>query len=350
MPTPALDLAPITRHFRAMAGSWILIAAVHHIKVFEALRDSPLSFGELQQRLALKDRPMMVLIPSLLAMGLLAQNREGKFLITETGRYLTTTCPDNLIGYVGLEKDNADVATLVQHLKNDGPENHAAGIAYVKEAAAPSPMDDPQDARFFTLALAGRARYLAPLVAAKMTRSAGHLLDVAGGTGYYTYEWLLANPEGTATILDRPQVLQVARELLEEFCQSGREGAAGVKDRVRFLPGDMLADELPRADVLLAASLFHDWPADTCALLADKFADALNPGGALWIHDAFLDDALDGPLAVTDYSVMLFLVTKGRAYSRQEYRHWLAQAGLVPSPEYLPTLMDYGLIAASKSA
>jgi hypothetical protein len=349
METPVLDLAPITRHLRAMASSWVLVVAVHHIKVFEALSGSALSWPELQQKLGLKDRPMSVLVPALLAMELLTL-RQGELALTQLGRFLTAACPANLIGYVGLEKEDAGVLALVQHLRNDGPENPETGVSYVKDEAAPSPMDDPGSARFFTLALAGRARYLAPVVAAHLPRSQGHLLDVAGGTGYYTYEWLLANPAATATLLDRPEVLKVAQHLLEEFCRSGRPGAATVKHRVKFLPGDMLVDELPATDLLLAASLFHDWPAETCTLLAQKFAHALNPGGELWIHDAFLNDALDGPLAVTDYSVMLFLGTKGRAYSSKEYRQWLSQAGLQPSPVNIPTLMDYGLIRAVKPA
>jgi hypothetical protein len=348
MEIPVLDLAPITRHLRAVASSRILIVAVHHIKVFEALRESPLSLPELQQKLGLADRPMMVLVPALYAMEMLTTNSDGKILHSELGKFLTSTCPANLTSYVGLEKDDAGVVALAQHLRNDGPGNAAQGVSYVKDEIAPSPMDDPHDARFFTLALSGRARYLAPLVAAKITRSDGHLLDVAGGTGFYTFEWLLANPRATATILDRPEVLKIAQALLQDFCQSERPGAAGVKERVSFLPGDMLADALPRTDLLLAASLFHDWPAGVCEFLSQKFADALNPGGTLWIHEAFLNDACDGPLAVTDYSVMLFLGTKGRAYSRKEYRHWLTRAGLDPSPENIPTLMDYGLISASK--
>jgi hypothetical protein len=83
-------------------------------------------------------------------------------------------------------------------------------------------------------------------------------------------------------------------------------------------------------------------------VLAKKFAAALNPSGELWVHDAFLDDTLDGPIAVTDYSAMLFLGTKGRAYSRKEYRTWLSNAGLQPTTVEIPTLMDYGLISANK--
>jgi hypothetical protein len=209
-------------------------------------------------------------------------------------------------------------------------------------------MDDPETSRHLTLALAGRAQLLSPLVAGALPQVAGHLLDVAGGTGLFAYEWLLNNPRSTATVFDRPQVLTVAAEFLDQFCRSGRSGAEGVRQRVRLMPGNMLDDDLPRANLILAASLFHDWPVATCEALARRFAHVLEPGGELWVHDAFLNDEMDGPLAVTDYSAQLFWFTKGRAYSRNEYRAWFSAAELIASSEASPTRMDYGLIAARK--
>lgn len=348
MNTPLLDLAPITRHLRAKASSHLLVAAVHHLAVFEELNKGPKSIRELQQKLYLKERPAMVLFPALCAMGLVQVNTEDKLQLTEPGKYLTAACGANLIGYTGLEKQDAGVLQMTEWLRNDGPENTMQGLSYVKDEQAPSPMDDAITARYFTMALAGRAKYLSPIVAGKITKREGHLLDIAGGTGYYTYEWLLENRGSTATIFDRPEVLKVASELLDDFCKGDRTGVDTVKERVNFMPGDMLADKLPKADILLAASVFHDWPTETCKVLAKKFTEATNPGGELWVHDSFLDDTMDGPIAVTDYSAMLFLATKGRAYSRKEYRSWFSEAGLILSLENIPTLMDYGLITAYK--
>ena len=343
-----LDLAPITRHLRAMYGSRLLVAAVHHLSVFEVLSSGPLSMAELQTALALKERPALVLFSALCAMELLTHDESDRLRLTELGQYLTQIQTPNLTGYTGLEKDDPGVVEMAVRLRNDGPLETPEGISFVKEGEGPSPMDDAQLARHFTLGLAGRARFLSPLVAANMTKHDGHLLDVAGGTGYYTYEWLLQNPKATATLLDRPAVLAVAAELLDEFIQSGRPGAETVEARVTFQAGDMLTDELPQTDLLLAASLFHDWPTETCRMLAQRFASAIRPGGELWIHDAFLNDTLDGPLAVTDYSAQLFWGTKGRCYSRAEYRSWFSEAGLLPTAENIPTQLDYGLISAQK--
>jgi len=63
MPSSLLDLAPITRHLRAKASSQLLVAAIHHIPVFEVLQKGARSLNDLQQELQLKDRPAMVLFP-----------------------------------------------------------------------------------------------------------------------------------------------------------------------------------------------------------------------------------------------------------------------------------------------
>ncbi len=336
-----LDLAPITRHLRAKAGSHLLVAAVHHFNVFEILSEKPTTIAQMKEQLALADRPAMVLFPALCAMGFL--KKEGELLsLTALGTFLSRKNPHNLIGYAGLELQDPGVEHVTQWLKHDGPIDTAQGVSYIKDEHADSPMDDPEAATFFTLALAGRAKYLSPLVAANISRRTGHLLDIAGGTGYYTYEWLKANPDATATLIDRPEVLKTAKNILHTWYDDS------IAKRVNFYGADMLTDELPKGDMVLAASLFHDWPVPVCEKLMKKFADCLHPGGELWVHDAFLDDELNGPLAVADYSTLLFLGTKGRCYSRKEYRNWFTAAGLTPTTDNIPTLMDYGLIAARK--
>lgn len=346
--TPAsVDPAPIVHHLRGVFASRLLVAAVAHLRVFEHVAAERHTLESLRHALQLAERPACVLFPSLRAMGLLTVDATGAVSLTPTGKFLTHTEPCHLIDYVGLEAGDSGVLEMVARLRHDGPLSND-GVAFVKDDAALSPMDVPHTARAFTLALAGRARLLAPLAARAMPASAGHLLDVASGTGFFTYEWLRANPQARATVLDRPAVLEVARELLREFATRDA-AAATVPRRVDFLPGDMLQDALPRADVILAASVFHDWPEAVCRHLMQRFADALPTGGTLCIHDSFLNDAMDGPLAMTDYSTQLFWHTKGRLYSRAEFRAWMRAAGLLPTRTDTPTLMDYALITATQS-
>ncbi len=92
----------------------------------------PIPVPELQQKQHLKERPAMVLFPALCAIGMAEYTSEGLFQLTELGKYATAGCPANLIGYAGLEKQDAGVLQMTEWLRNDGPENAAEGFSYVR--------------------------------------------------------------------------------------------------------------------------------------------------------------------------------------------------------------------------
>jgi hypothetical protein len=117
-----------------------------------------------------------------------------------------------------------------------------------------------------------------------------------------------------------------------------------VADRLECRPGDMFRDPVPGGpDVVLLSNVLHDWDVPECRSLVRRCAAALPPGGRLLIHDAFLNDTLDGPLPVALYSAALFTLTEGRAYSAAEYRAWLSEAGLAAGT-VIPTLIHSGVL------
>ena len=204
-------------------------------------------------------------------------------------------------------------------------------------------MDRDASARHLTLALAARARNVAPALALALPLwGAKRLLDVGGGSGLYAMAYLQAQPGLEAVIWDRPEVLKVADQLARE---------QGVSDRLTLVPGDMFADPVPSGcDVHLLSNILHDWDEADCQRLVARLADALPAGGQIVIHDVFLNDALDGPLSIALYSAALFSLTEGRAYSAREYRTWLRAAGLQPSETIVPTLVSCGALVARGAA
>jgi SAM-dependent methyltransferase len=146
---------------------------------------------------------------------------------------------------------------------------------------------------------------------------------------------LQKNPGLRATVVDRPEVLKVTQEMAH---------SCGVADRLSVQPGDMFRDPLPTGDIVLLSNILHDWDVPECRALVARCAAVLKPGGELLIHDVFLDDALDGPLAMALYSAALFTLTEGRLYSALEYRVWLADAGL-EAQSVTPTAIHCGVLA-----
>jgi len=212
------------------------------------------------------------------------------------------------------------------------------GVGFIYREDLPSAMEQEATARHFTLALAGRAKNVAPILAERVPLdSARRLLDVGGGTGIYSMACLQKNPRLRAVVWDRPEVLKIAGEMASQYRLS---------DRLDLCAGDMFVDPVPPgADVMLLSNILHDWDVGEGRALLARCAAALPSGGRLLIHDVYLNDALDGPLPIALYSAALFSFTQGRAYSAEEYRGWLTSAGLTPEP-LIPTLIHCGVLPA----
>ena len=343
---PQLNPTPIFEHFRGSYGSELLTAAVAHFNVFERLSNAPCDLDELRASLGLEPRPAIVLFTALRAFGLMTKGADDRFSLTEMARQHLVPGADFDVGdYVGLAANSPGVLEMVERLKTNRPagtdDEGQSGAAFIYRDGIKSAMEQQDLARHFTLALAGRAKNVAPFLAEQLSLDGtSKILDVGGGTGIYSIALLQKNAELRAVVLDRPEVLKVASEMADQY---------GVANRLELLAGDMFADELPSdCDVILLSNILHDWDLPECRTLIQRCTDALAPEGQLVIHDVFLNDELDGPLPIALYSAALFTLTEGRAYSAAEYRQWLADASLDVSDEIVPTLIHCGALTGTK--
>jgi predicted O-methyltransferase YrrM len=346
---PATDPTPIFEIVRGSYATELLAAAVAHFNVFGRLAVAPLSEEDLRHDLGLAPRPMTILLTALKAFGLLSE-RAGRLHLSALAReHLAPGSPFNISDYIGLAASSAGVREMVERLRTNRPagaESGQQGAAFIYREGIASAMEHEDLARHLTLALAGRAKNVAPHLAARVPLNDAHLvLDVGGGTGIYSIALLQKYAQLRAVVLDRPEVLKVAGELARTY---------GVEARLKLVAGDMFrdlagwTDHHPAPDVVLFSNVLHDWDVPQCHELTAQAAALLPSGGQLLIHDVFLNDALDGPLPIALYSAALFCLTEGRAYSAAEYCGWLTAAGLTPQP-IVPTLIHCGVLAAWKA-
>jgi len=346
-PLPQTDPTLIFEHYRGAYATELLTAAVSHLDLFSHLAHAPMSLAALRSAVGLAERPATVLLVALRAMGLIAGDWLERLELTPIAREHLLPGGAFYVGdYIGLSADTPGVLEMVRRLRQNSAtrETTAAGVAATaftfREGTAESAMDHADSARRLTLALAGRAKNVAPALASNLPLGdARRLLDVGGGTGLYSLALLKANPLLTAVVWDRPEVLKVAGGFASEHA---------LQDRLELIPGDMFASSVPSGcDTILLSNILHDWDLPECRVLVRRLAEALPAGGRLLIHDVFLYDTMDGPLPLALYSAALFSVTEGRAYSAAEYRAMLTDAGLAPEP-IVPTLIHCGVLAGVK--
>jgi SAM-dependent methyltransferase len=341
---PQTDPTGIFEYFNAGFGSKILVASAMHLNIFGRLADGPLPREGLRSRLGLAERPMSVVVTALKAFGLLHEGQDGRLGLTELARtHLVPGGEFDVSDYLALAGDAPGVKDLFRGLRTNQPKGDSpegAGAAYIAGDGVKSAMQVEGMAEWLTERLAGRAKSTAAkLVERAPLDGARLLLDVGGGTGIFSIAYLQRYPALQAIILELEHVAKVAA------CYAKRYGVA---DRLSCVSGDMFACSFPKdVDAILLSNILHDWDVPKCLGLLRRCFDALRPGGRLLIHDVLLDDDLSGPLHIAIYSVVLFYLTEGRAYSAAEFNAWLGEVGLIPSDPQ-PTLVHCSVISAVK--
>jgi hypothetical protein len=337
---PITDPAPIFELYRGAYATAILVAAVSEFRLLEKLASAAMTASDIARELAISARGANVLIVGLRAMKLLSDESSGQVGLTDLAREHLAGGEFDISDYVSQASQTPAVREFVERLRSNRPAGAAPqeqGVGWIYRDGMRSAMDQEAAARKLTLALAGRARNVAPVTARRVPLTDTKvLLDVGGGTGIYSFAFLRHNPDLRAIIWDRPQVLKIAGELAD------REGLSG---RVQLLAGDMFADPVPPGcEVMLLSNILHDWDVPECRKLVGRLAQALPSGGKLLIQDAFLNDTMDGPLNVALFSANLFCVTEGRCYSAAECAGWLREAGLRVQP-LIRTIADCAVLS-----
>lgn len=340
-----VDPAGLFDLYRGRLSTEILCAVACRSPFFRELGQAGSTFADLKSNLKWSERSLNVVLTALRAMKLVDKADGDRFVPTDSARlFLDSDSEFALTGYLGLSAYTPAVDRFVEALEKSAALGEPdKGTAFTYRSDKPSAMDDPETARFLTMSLAGRGRCVAPELAVKVPIRDGEktLLDIGGGSGWYSIAYLKANPELRAVVWDRPEVLKVAQE---------NAAAEGVADRLECIGGDMFDDPFPVApDVILVSNILHDWDIPEIDHLLKKWRGQSRPGARLLLHDVFLNDALDGPLPIALYSADLYLLTEGRAYSRAEYVESFVRTGwqIDRNQSPVPTLAHCGVLQAT---
>ncbi len=334
---PKTDPLEIYRYRDGLYAVDLLTAAVVHLDFFTWLANNPSDFTAICAHFGTKARPTDVMLTLFTANGFVVA-RVGVYHVTELAReHLTTDSPWNLTPYYASLKDRPVTKDFLTVLKTDQPANWGSAKDALDWHKA---METEAFANSFTAAMDCRGIYLGQTLATRLDlRGRTRLLDIGGGSGIYACSLVAHHPHLTATVFDQRPVDQIAAKLIAQ---------RGFADRISVLAGDMFKDPLPGdCDVHLYSNVLHDWGVpEVRQLIANSF-NALQPGGLLIIHDAFINADKTGPLPVAAYSALLMHSTQGKCYSTAEYKELLREAGFCEF-QFCTTAADRGCMTAQK--
>ncbi|WP_165774873.1 methyltransferase [Candidatus Viridilinea mediisalina] len=315
------ELLDLLRGYRS---AQVLIVCTE-LGVFEALAAGPANAQELGAQLKQRPEVLERLLNAAVALGLLELQHERRYANGPVAAACLSGTGPFFIG--NLVRREANFYERWGQLGPTVRGEVAAGGTYVTDRAP-----DPTWVRRFELGLYDVARTSAPLVAELLaplmpSNVAPRVLDIGGGHGAYSMALAQRYPTLTATIFELPPVIPVAQELV---------AASGLTERVALQSGDFKQDHLGTGYhlALLFGILTHQTTDEAVALLTKVHA-ALEPGGAVVIHNFLLNSDRVGPLDATLFDLHMLLANKtGAAYTSDELAAWLEAAGFT-KPETL---------------
>jgi predicted O-methyltransferase YrrM len=334
---PSIDPSPLYRSRDELYADDMLIAALQGFDFFTWLDAHPSSVAAIARHFGFHERPVDVMTTLFVARSLMVRDG-GVLRLTALAReHLVASSPWYLGPYFPRLTDRPIAVDLVEILRTDQPAHFASRKDTDDWHKA---MENETFAEEFLAAMDVRGRFTAQAIAARLDLGGGRrLLDVAGGTGVFACALAARFPDLHATVLEKPPVDRIAGRVIAR---------RGFSARIDVLASDMLVDPLPPGyDAHLFSNVLHDWDVPLVRRLLQASADALPPGGAIIIHDAFLDADKNGPAQIAAYSVLLMHVTQGRCYGVGEMEEWLRADGF-GTPEHIPGAGGRSALVARK--
>ncbi len=302
------------------------------LDVFSRIGDDQINGAAVARKLEAPADAVARLLDALAAMGLLVKSTDG-YANTDASRTYLCKDSEHYLGYIIQHHHHlvASWARLPEAVRTGTPIRKLVRAEAAREA--------------FLMGMFNLAMQLAPQLVPAVDLSGRHrLLDLGGGPGTYAIHFCKRYPELAATVVDLATTRPFAEKTIHRL---------GMEQRVTFLAGDYLKDEIPGGfDVVWMSHILHAESEDDCRRIVAKTFDCLNPGGLAIIHEFILNDLLDGPLFPALFSLNMLLGTDGgRAYSQSQLIGMLTSAGFTDVQRLAFTgPNDSGLIRGVKPA
>jgi SAM-dependent methyltransferase len=310
-------VADLYRLGMAHWGSGALFAALR-LGLFDALAEQPRTVDALAKKLKTSKAWSEKLVVACAALGLVRADGDAYVNAEVAAAFLVKGSPlyqGDLMTYFADKWDRFGEMDRVVATGEIGPRESAA----TAERSEPERLHSERAwvLAMHNIAVAGQADALANAVS---LRGCHKLLDVSGGAGTYAVWFAKQNPALIAEVLDLPEVVAVADEIIARY---------DLGARVRTRAGDFINDSYgAENDAVLFSGVLHGFTEARIQRLLKKALQSLRPGGRVIVQEMTLD-AVDGGGASAFPALFSLNMLSGATYATAQLAGWMEKSGFV---------------------
>jgi len=298
------------REFAASFQKSRILLSAFELDIFTNIDESGTTNNQIAGNLHLNEHGCERLLNALVSLGFLKKQNHLFFNTHESFAFLSKKSPDYLGGLMHSNHLWNTWSNLTQVLKS--------GVS-----AHPEDINKRGEEWLFPFinAMHDRAKKQAPLQLANIDLSEiKSILDIGGGSGAYSMEFVSKKSEMEVTVFDLPNVIPITEKFLDK---------EGFSDKIKTCAGDYTTDDLPKGfDLVFLSAIIHSNSLETNRDLINKCFSSLNKNGKIVIQDWIMNNDRTQPVAGAIFAINMLVGTEaGDCFTEQEVTEMLNVAG-----------------------
>jgi len=298
------------REFAASFQKSRILLSGFELDIFTNVDESGTTSNQIADRLHLDVHACERLMNALVSLGFLTKKNDLFFNTSEGYNFLSKKSPNYLEGLMHTNHLWNTWSNLTKVVKT-GTFAHSLEI---------NERGDEWLVAFIN-AMHDRAKKQAPQQLSKIDLSGvKSSLDVGGGSGAYSMEFVSKKPDLEATVFDLPNVIPITKKIIE------KEGFSG---KIKTHTGDYTKDDLPKGfDLVFLSAIIHSNSLAVNQDLLKKCYSSLNKNGRIVIQDWIMNNDRTQPTLGAIFAINMLVGTEaGDCFTEQEVTEMLNTAG-----------------------
>jgi len=298
------------REFASSFQKSRILLSGFELDIFTTIEETGTTNHQIAANLHLNEHACERLLNALVSLGFLTKQDQLFFNTAESFNFLSKKSSNYLGGVMH-----------TNHLWNTW--SHLTEVVKTGASAHPAEINVRGDEWLvsFITAMHDRAIKQAPQQLAKVDLTGiNSILDIGGGSGAFSMEFVNRKPSLEATVFDLPNVVPITQRFIEK---------EGFTNKVKTYTGDYTTDELPMGfDLVFLSAIIHSNSLEVNRELIKKCFDAVNKGGKIIIQDWIMNNDRTQPTAGAIFAINMLVGTEaGDCFTEQEVMDMLTAAG-----------------------